>query len=232
MAIQFRRGDYADFDPDQMVAGEPAVVQSGDSTTTTGKGVYVCFTPGDVQRLATYEEMTHDIETAMEGSQAIQTYIQAEVDAQLEEHPEWTTTVQDGAITTAKLDSSAVTTAKIADGAVTADKLGSDAFTGLSPEAKTVSYGTVTTARPTLYVTGYVGVLNIVVQLPAGTYNNTSAMWSLPSGMTPKADFRFICDVGGNFTMFVVTTGGAIRPNSTFTLSSAAWIQGEAVFLI
>lgn len=118
MAIQFRRGDYEDFQPSKMVAGEPAVVQSGDSTTTTGKGVYICFTPGDVQRLATYEEMTHDIETAMEGSQAIQEYIQAEVDAQLEEHPEWTTTIEDGAVTTPKLY----------DGAITAAKLNSDAL--------------------------------------------------------------------------------------------------------
>ena len=44
------------------------------------------------------------------------------IDAWLDDHPEATTTVEDGAVTTAKLASGAVTTAKLADGAVTAAK--------------------------------------------------------------------------------------------------------------
>lgn len=49
--------------------------------------------------------------------------IEEAVESVLEDHPEWTTTVQDGAITTAKLASNAVTTAKIADDAVTGAKI-------------------------------------------------------------------------------------------------------------
>ena len=44
------------------------------------------------------------------------------IDAWLDDHPEATTTVEDGAVTTAKLASGAVTTAKLADGAVTPAK--------------------------------------------------------------------------------------------------------------
>lgn len=45
------------------------------------------------------------------------------VNAWLDDHPEATTTVEDGAVTEAKLASDAVTTAKIADGAITDAKL-------------------------------------------------------------------------------------------------------------
>lgn len=45
------------------------------------------------------------------------------IDAWLDAHPEATTTVQDGAVTTAKIADGAVTTPKIADGTITNDKL-------------------------------------------------------------------------------------------------------------
>jgi len=49
--------------------------------------------------------------------------IEADITAWLEEHPEATTTVQDGAITAAKLQDGAITAAKLQDGAITAAKL-------------------------------------------------------------------------------------------------------------
>lgn len=52
--------------------------------------------------------------------------VEAFVNDWLDDHPEATTTVQDGAVTEAKLASTAVTTAKVADGAVTMPKLGAD----------------------------------------------------------------------------------------------------------
>ena len=64
----------------------------------------------------------------LEGLQAISSdpeAIKEAVEDWLDAHPEATTTVEDGAIATAKLASSAVTTAKIADGAVTDAKLAS-----------------------------------------------------------------------------------------------------------
>ena len=109
MAIQMRRGAYADFDPSKMLPGELAVVVSGDTTTDTGKGIYICFSAGDVQRLSTYEEITTDINKAIEVSPTLQTLIEGIVEALLEAHPEWATTVQDGAITEPKLNSDITT---------------------------------------------------------------------------------------------------------------------------
>lgn len=57
MAIQHRRGNYADFDPTKMVAGEPAVVLGGDPTSSDGKAAYIAFGPGSVKKLATAEDM-------------------------------------------------------------------------------------------------------------------------------------------------------------------------------
>lgn len=58
MAIQHRRGAYADFDPTKMKPGEIAFVQSGDPLVSDGRAVYVCFTSGDVRRMTTQEELS------------------------------------------------------------------------------------------------------------------------------------------------------------------------------
>jgi len=56
MAIQMRRGAYSDFDPTKMVAGEWAIVTSGDPTTVTGRAVYHCFVAGQVEKIASYSD--------------------------------------------------------------------------------------------------------------------------------------------------------------------------------
>ena len=66
MAIQIRRGAYGDFDPAQMVAGELAVVLSGDPSTSDGKAVYVCTAAGAVRRIATFEDMVAYLANAEE----------------------------------------------------------------------------------------------------------------------------------------------------------------------
>lgn len=53
--IQMRRGREEDFDPDQMTAGEWAV-------STDSKKVWMCFAPGLVLRMATYEAFERDME--------------------------------------------------------------------------------------------------------------------------------------------------------------------------
>ena len=65
MAIQLRRGAYANFDPTKMVPGEIAVVQSGDTGTESGKSVFMAFNTGDVERLATHEEMESELESLL-----------------------------------------------------------------------------------------------------------------------------------------------------------------------
>jgi len=60
MAIQNRRGDYKDFDPNQMVPGEFAV-----SNSEGNKRLFLCFArPGDVIEIPTVESIvdTHEVE--------------------------------------------------------------------------------------------------------------------------------------------------------------------------
>ncbi len=57
MAIQVRRGDYADFDKQKMLAGEPAAVLANDPETPSGKAFYVGFAAGDVRRLVSIEDL-------------------------------------------------------------------------------------------------------------------------------------------------------------------------------
>lgn len=65
MAIQNRRGVYNDFDPQRLVPGEWAVVLSGDPNSSRGRSVYMAFEAGDVERMATYEDMEENIESAV-----------------------------------------------------------------------------------------------------------------------------------------------------------------------
>lgn len=64
MAIQSRRGAYGDFDPDKMLPGEWASVLKDDPKAQDGKAVYMCFSAGDVKRMATYEDMKNNIKEA------------------------------------------------------------------------------------------------------------------------------------------------------------------------
>lgn len=66
MAIQLRRGAYADFDPAKMLPGEMAVVLSGDPAASAGRSVYVCFEAGVVKRFTTYEDFESELQSAAE----------------------------------------------------------------------------------------------------------------------------------------------------------------------
>ena len=59
MAIQTRRGNESDFDPNRMVPGEWA------AATDTEK-VWMCFKTGKARRMATYEDMVENIGEATE----------------------------------------------------------------------------------------------------------------------------------------------------------------------
>ena len=56
MAIQLRRGDYADFDPSRLLDGELAVVLENDPDTEDGTGLYACFGEDNVRRVMTSDE--------------------------------------------------------------------------------------------------------------------------------------------------------------------------------
>lgn len=71
--IQMRRGMEQDFDADQMTAGEWAV-------STDTKYVRMCFVPGIVLRMATYESFEEDmiqVQEILENCQDIQTAVDA-----------------------------------------------------------------------------------------------------------------------------------------------------------
>lgn len=57
MAIQCRRGNYEDFLPEKMSPAEWAIMLAGDPVVTDGKSAFICFSPGDVKRIATYNDM-------------------------------------------------------------------------------------------------------------------------------------------------------------------------------
>ncbi|MDU6263703.1 MAG: hypothetical protein E6600_04280 [Anaerocolumna aminovalerica] len=57
MAIQARRGLKKDFDPNKLLPGEPAV-------PLDTREVYMAFAPGDVQKLATHENVKEMVEEA------------------------------------------------------------------------------------------------------------------------------------------------------------------------
>ena len=57
MAIQIRRGNYADFNRGKLLPGEPAAVLAADPNTTDGKAMYISFGDGEVKRLVTSGEL-------------------------------------------------------------------------------------------------------------------------------------------------------------------------------
>lgn len=77
MAITMRHGPYNKFDPQKLRTGEIAVVTEGDPHAFDGKAIYQCFSPGDVKRMATYEDMADQIEEA--GGEVIDNHIDAKV---------------------------------------------------------------------------------------------------------------------------------------------------------
>lgn len=64
MAIQNRRGSYKDLDPDKLLPGEYAIVLQDDPHCSDGRAAYVCFEPGNVKRIATYEDMIESVKNA------------------------------------------------------------------------------------------------------------------------------------------------------------------------
>ena len=115
MAIIMRNGLEADFDPNKMRAGELAIV-------TDARELHATFAPGDSPKVLLDGEAVPNPETAGTEGQVLaldengdpewksvaapsDAQVEAAVTDWLDEHPEATTTVEDGAITYAKLDS-------------------------------------------------------------------------------------------------------------------------------
>jgi hypothetical protein len=75
MAIQVRRGNEADFDPNKLLPGETA-------TTLDTKKIFHAFAPGDIHQMATIEEMASAVNNAVDNAtEDIQTEFTANVTA-------------------------------------------------------------------------------------------------------------------------------------------------------
>ena len=93
MAITMRHGPYSKFNPQKLRTGELAVVTEGDPHASDGKAIYQCFSPGDVKRMATYEDMVDQIDEA--GGEAIDNHIEEKVGTALKACEDATKAAQD-----------------------------------------------------------------------------------------------------------------------------------------
>lgn len=121
MAITMRHGPYNKFDPQKLRTGEIAAVTEGDPHASDGKAIYQCFSPGDVKRMATYEDMLDQIDEA--GGDAIDNHIEQKVGTALKACEDATKAAQDAKTNADKAVSSANTAASSASTAAnTANK--------------------------------------------------------------------------------------------------------------
>ena len=95
MAITMRHGPYNKFDPQKLRTGEIAVVTEGDPHASDGKAVYGCFSPGDVKRMATYEDMVENVDASCK--EVIDRHIDEKTGAALEACKEAAKVAQDAA---------------------------------------------------------------------------------------------------------------------------------------
>lgn len=121
MAITMRHGPYNKFDPQKLRTAEIAVVTEGDPHASDGKAIYQCFSPGDIKRMATYEDMLDQIDEA--GGDAIDNHIEQKVGTALKACEDATKAAQDAKTNADKAVSSANTAASSASTAAnTANK--------------------------------------------------------------------------------------------------------------
>ena len=108
-----RHGPYNKFDSQKLRTGELAVVTEGDPHATDGKAIYQCFSPGDVKRMATYEDMVDQIDEA--GGEAIDNHIEEKVGAALKACEDVTRAAENAKTNADKAVSSANTAANTAN---------------------------------------------------------------------------------------------------------------------
>lgn len=113
MAITMRHGPYNKFDPQKLRTAEGSVVTEGDPHASDGKAIYLCFSPGDVKRMATYEDMVDQIDEA--GGEVIDNHIEEKVGTALKACENATKAAQDAKTNADKAVSSANTATNTAN---------------------------------------------------------------------------------------------------------------------
>ena len=95
MAITIRKGPYEKFDAQKLQTGEMAMVTEGDPHASDGRAIYGCFSPGDVKRMATYEDMVENVDASCK--EVIDRHIDEKTGTALEACKEATKAAQDAA---------------------------------------------------------------------------------------------------------------------------------------
>ena len=119
MAIQSRRGKYSDFDPNRLLPGEWAVVQSGHPDAEDGEAVYMAFSAGSVKRMATHEDVKKEVELS---TQEIAEELAAEFEADITTDIQAAQTAASNANTAATRASNSAAQAAQSAAAFTVDK--------------------------------------------------------------------------------------------------------------
>lgn len=116
----------------EVESGHEVAITSADPESA-GHTVTQSFTVKDGGNAEDYQHLSEEVAKAVddlnETLDGIPTLVSGDVEQWLDDHPEATTTVEDGAVSTAKLTDDAVTTVKLADGAVTTTKVAGNAVT-------------------------------------------------------------------------------------------------------
>lgn len=216
MAIQLRRGAYADFDPQKMKPAEVAVVQEDDPTSHDGKAVYVAISPGDVKRMAVLDELQDEVYNQIDT--AISTATQAAVVTATQAAAESASDAAASASAAAEsartltIDSTLTRPGQAADSKVVGDAIEEITVVGNLFDARSIisggyysASGAITANENSYYSTQYIGVEEGVSYTLAtaqsasyyiATYNSNKEFVSRehPSGytFTPASGVAFV----------------------------------------
>lgn len=203
MAIQNRRGTYSDFDPQKLVPGEWAVVQSGDPNSTRGKSVYMAFNVGDVERMATYEDMQENI-------------VSATTDVQEQFADELTQTIADANSTMADIQDDADTL--IANTSTTVSQLTGQVTTAVSAANTATSNANAATTRANDAVESIQRIID---------ENNTVLSWNGRTGEVQPAAGDY---TSAQVTHGTSTVANALTFDSAPTAGSERGVQSGGVY--
>lgn len=186
MAIQNRRGAYGDFNPDKLKSGEWATVMSGDPNAADGRATYLCYEPGIVKRMASFEDMEENVELSLDH---IFDRFTADMNAAFDNANAALATMQ-----TATTAANNATKAANDIAALVQQKLNNGDFIGPQGQAATVSVGNVTTGAP-----------GSKVQITArGTSTNVILDFAIPQGA--KGDPGTITNLSAQPVTFTVAS--------------------------
>lgn len=179
MAIQMRRGAYAEFDPLKMKAGEWAVSTDSD---TKKQQIWMCFAPGIVKRMGTVEDFNTEIQ------RLIQNYLDgmAESVEKAQESAELATSkAQESAVSASNAKASETNSKTSETNAKTSEtnsaKSESEAQK-YAEQAKEISESLSGALRP-------LGTINFA-DLPSTADANSGDMYNITGQFTTTTDFK------------------------------------------